>query len=193
MEWFKRDSHISNKMQTVEIKYPFSDQIFKSMEYCPRAPADIRKRLDNERNIIASLKGPGYKTAWYSNWCVTRVYSNGTEKHWYTKPTLSDIVVGSSIWKGSYFRFHNDGTVECRIDNGTSIWHPGTTPTIDDGAFRIATVDKQPCYCEDNSCGHEFRYQDCGLCINTCSCEEFEPHDCGVCSNDYKCDYNQPQ
>jgi len=150
-------------MQTVEIKYPFSHQVFKSMEFCPRAPSDIRKRLETEPNIIASLRGPGYKTVWYSVWCVIRLYSDGTQKHWFTKPKLSDIVVGTSIWKGSYFQFHKNGTVECRIDDGAWIWHSGTTPTVDDGHFRIESIHKQPCYCEDNSCGHEFRYQNCGL------------------------------
>jgi hypothetical protein len=106
------------------------------MEYCPRLPDDIWRKV-KDMNMSVALDSDEYMTWWYPDSSVNRIYNDGTQKYWYPKPTLADVVAGCVIWKGAYFRFHTNGIVECRLDpvTGTAIWHPGVNPTIETGNF----------------------------------------------------------
>jgi hypothetical protein len=158
-------------MQTVEIKFPFSELTHNSIEYCPRLPDDIHMKLGVECDMV-TLQTDENTTTWYSDGRVTRELPDSTLKTWFPRPTFSDAVHMATTAVGSFYHFYKDGTVECRFMNYLSIWLPGANPEIESGDFKYSCNPHLIlCYCGNETCDRDCGVQSCGCCIDTCRCD----------------------
>ena len=158
-------------MQTVEIKFPFSELTHNSIEYCPRLPDVIHMKLGVEYDMV-TLKTDENTTTWYSDGKVTRELPDSTLKTWFPRPTFSEAVQMSTNAVGSYYHFYGDGTVECRFMNYLSIWFPGANPEIEYGDFKYACTPLLTlCRGCHEICDRDCGIQSCGFCIDTCRCD----------------------
>ena len=145
-------------MQTTSVKYQFSDINYSSIDWAPRLPDVIKASHYLEKKRFVSLtKDDGSHIVWYDDGIIIKTFPNGTEKVWYPKPTMQEILDGYKRWKGGYFRFHPDGTLEYRLDGEKYIWHSGVNPTVEHGHFEWPSVH----YCGNKSCDGDCGVQSC--------------------------------
>lgn len=125
-------------MQTVEIKMPGHTLTFHGIEMRPILP-------DNWSHLLSPsgwqyVVGHGY---------IHGFAADGTEKRWWNKPTLKDLVKQGG--QGAFINFRPDGSVEANYDNCPFYWGPpiaGVVETHDPllKAFEGLTM-ADPCIC----------------------------------------------
>ncbi len=98
-------------IQTVEIYYPKSEFTFHSFE-----PIPVNNRLYAKAFLDSE---DGSQTEWLDKF-VKKVYLDGTQKCWYYKPTLKDVLTVPG--NGTYTQFYKDGSVIQKLRESTYHW-----------------------------------------------------------------------
>lgn len=106
-------------LQTVEILSPRTTLVHYSQELAPVAPEWV---LDSDSH--EAVQEPDRVVVWWKGGSCDVYLENGTIKRFWPKPTIADAVYSPE--EGSYYRFHNDGSVEEIYKGMSYFWSPTT-------------------------------------------------------------------
>ena len=146
-------------MQTVIIRYPNTHLDIHGIEYRPRLPDYLLKVLALQRIV---MNKNSEITEWRPDGVVIKTRADGTEKIWWPKPTLSEIMQLCKTSKGGYFRFFGNGRVEYRVHGEVLAWLEGETPYVEYGNIEFPDGDGEPpeFYCINPHCDRNCQYHD---------------------------------
>ena len=132
----------TTSLETVDVIFPFSTQIFQSMIPRPMYHETEYTREAMKQNGYIRVNKKNESIIWEENGFVTKVLLKDSTKYvWYPRPTLSDVVnMDASTW---FTQFHPDGTVTQRCGYINYIWGPKKL------SAEYYTVKEYPYFVED--------------------------------------------
>lgn len=164
-------------MSTTTIVSP-TDEITYGYSVCPIRPSSVV--LHDESNGLSWANGIKQSNGDYIYWNeyeVRKSCADGTSITWFNKPTLADA---SKIINGTYYRFHNDDSVEAKYNgfDKTYLWSPNFDGVAEEGELIWSHFNEDSQEYEENEkpvpcrvCGSDCRgsnYEDCSICSNDC-------------------------
>jgi len=159
-----------------------TDEVSYGYSPCPIRPSSVV--LQDESNGLSWANGIKQSNGDYIYWneCeVRKSCADGTRITWFNKPTLADVTKNIN---GTYYRFHNDGSVEAKYNGYDKIfvWSPEIDGVAEEGEliWTHFNQDKEeyeeneepvPCrVCKSDCRGYDYEGSSicCRDCLNDC-------------------------